>query len=77
MNHATTFINNNLCPYNKFLWGKCKQLHTAKLIDKFWVFNGHIFINDDLNQNNRGTKITHFNELKQNFPGFDFKSKFT
>ena len=76
LDHSKTYLNNNLCPYNKFLWGKCKQLHSAKLIDKFWVYNGHIFINDNPNES-KGTKVNHFNELKQSFPGFDFQTKFT
>jgi len=25
------YINSNLCPYNSFLWGKCKKLHTEQL----------------------------------------------
>jgi len=69
------FINNNLCPYNKFLWGKCKQLHTEKLIDRFWVFNGHLYITDDLDRDQKGLKVLHFNTLKEKFPGFDFDAK--
>ena len=36
------YINNNLCGYNKFLWGKTKYLYQKKSINKFWVFNGVI-----------------------------------
>ncbi|XP_066920133.1 uncharacterized protein [Clytia hemisphaerica] len=70
LDNSKTFINKqSLSLYNKFLWGKCKQLHTAQLIDRFWVFNGHIFINDNPNES-KGTKISHLNELKESFPGF-------
>ena len=62
LNHSKTFINNYLCPCNKFVWGKCKQLHTAQLIDKIWVFNGYITFNPN---ENKGTKVNNLNELKQ------------
>ena len=73
LTHGKIFINNNLCPYNKFLWGKCKHLHTEKIIDRFWVFNGHIYVAD--NENDKGTKIDHFKTLQQIYPGFDFNVK--
>ena len=68
------FINNNLCPYNKFLWGKCKQLHSEKLIDRFWVFNGYLHIANNENDK-KGIKIVHMNTLREIFPGFDFETR--
>ena len=65
------FINNNLCPYNKYLWGKCKRLHEEKLIDRFWIFNGYLYISD--NQDDpKGTRISHINVLKEKYPGYNF-----
>ena len=29
------YINANLCPYNKFIWGKCKKLFSKALINRF------------------------------------------
>ena len=68
------FINNNLCPYNKFLWGKCKELYTESIIDRFWVYNGHLYIADN-QEDKKGTKILHFRMLQKKFPGFEFKSR--
>ena len=67
------YINCNLCPYNKFLWGKCKQLYSSKLIDRFWVYNGSIYFACD--EDSDGMKIQHFKDLQAEFPGFDFTSK--
>ena len=68
------YINCNLCPYNKFLWGKCKKLYNEKLIDRFWVYNGCVYFASDENDN--GTKISHLEDLKKIFPGYDFYTKF-
>lgn len=73
LDHKKVYINNNLCPSNKFLWGKCKRLHDAKLIDRFWIYNGFVYIADDITDA-RGTKISHLNVLKHKYPGFDFDS---
>ena len=67
------YINCNLCPYTKFLWGKYKQLYSSKLIDRFWVYNGSIYFACD--EDSDGKKIQHFNDLQAEFPGFDFTSK--
>ena len=66
------FINNNLCPYNKMLWGKCKRLLDANMISRFWVFNGSIYfaISDD----DSGIKIDHLRKLQSHFPNFDFNA---
>lgn len=71
LDHKKVYINNNLCPYNKFIWGKCKSLYDEELIDRFWIYNGFIYIADDITDI-RGTKITHLDTLKKNYPGFDF-----
>ena len=74
LNQGKVYINNNLCPYNKFLWGKCKQLHTDSIIDRFWVFNGHLFVADN-EHDKKGTKIYHFHTLQKKYPGYDFNAK--
>ena len=68
------FINCNLSPYNSMLWGKCKKLFVNNLINRYWVFNGHLNINygqnDPINK-----KIEHLDDLIDIFPGFDFEIK--
>jgi len=68
------YINNNLCPYNKLLWGKCKKLYNEKKIDRFWIYNGHLYISDD-EEDTQGTKIFHLNDLREKFQGFDFDAR--
>ena len=68
------YVNCNLCPYNKFLWGKCKKLYDERLIARFWVFNGSLYVAVD--ENDHGLKVDHLNTLKLEFPGYDFETKF-
>lgn len=67
------FINSNLCPYFRFLWGKCKKLLDEKLLNRFWIYNGYIFITHELDSEK--IKITHLSDLKREFPGYDFEYK--
>ena len=61
------YINNNLCSYYRFLWGKVKSLYNRKAIDSFWVFNG--IINLRLNGDNGEVfKVTHLDDLIESFP---------
>ena len=71
--HENVFINNNLCPYNKMLWGKCKRLHDSKLISRFWVFNGSLYY--ALHEEDSGTKVDHLRKLQGQFPNFDFNAR--
>ena len=68
----TIYINNNLCPLYKSLWGKSKKLNEF-LIDRFWVYNGMVHI--AINENSKALKIDHLATLKEQFPGYDFESK--
>lgn len=68
------YINSNLCPYNKFIWGKCKKLLKDKIIDRFWVYNGFVYFASD--ENDKGTKVQHLADLQKTFPGYDFSSKY-
>lgn len=68
--HDAVYVNSNLCPYNKYLWGKCKRLHENKLIDRFWVYNG--FIHIAIKENDPGFKVNHFSKLEEEFPQFNF-----
>ena len=63
------FVNNNLCGYNKLLWGKAKAFKNIDLIHKFWCFNGTI--NVQINENDPAIKIKHINDLSECFPEND------
>ena len=60
------YINNNLCNYNKFLWGKAKSLREKNLIHKFWCYNGTI--NVQVNDNDSAIRIKHIDDLVEIFP---------
>ena len=64
--HNNIYINSNLSPYNKFLWGKCKHLYDEGMIDRFWVYNGFLHIAEFDSDN--GVKIGHLNDLQELFP---------
>ena len=64
------YINSNLCPYHRYLWGKCKKLFEGKLIHRFWTFNGSIFI--ALEEGGYSEKIDHLSSLQDIFPDFNF-----
>ena len=64
------YINANLSPYNRFLWGKCKKLYNDNKIDRFWVYNGNIFI--IIEADSEKLKITHLNDLESSFPDYEF-----
>uniref|UniRef100_A0A7M5X4H9 Uncharacterized protein n=1 Tax=Clytia hemisphaerica TaxID=252671 RepID=A0A7M5X4H9_9CNID len=66
------FINCNLAPYSKFLWSTCQKLYEERLIDRFWVYNGTVFISINENNMDVHTKIEHLNTLEKIFPGYDF-----
>ena len=70
--YNNVFINSNLSPYNKFLWGKCKHLHDEGFIDRFWVYNGSLHVAE--NSEDDGLKIGHLNDLEDLFPNLDFSS---
>lgn len=47
------YVNNNLCPYYRMLWGKCKSLYNEQKITSFWAYNGIInIIETEVFQNN-------------------------
>ena len=69
--HGKIFINSNLCPYFKFIWGRCKRIYDQKMINRFWVYNGFIFI--ALEENSPKIKINHLDKLKDIFPDFNFE----
>ena len=64
--HNNVYINSNLSPYNKFIWGKCKHLHDEGFIDRFWVYNGFLHIAE--HDEDKGEKISHLNDLQKLFP---------
>ena len=70
------FFNCNLAPYSRFLWSRCKKIFNESLIDRFWVYNGTVFVSVD-EKDGKGKKIEHMSDLQEMFPGYDFDSKFS
>ena len=67
------YINCNLCPYNRMLWGKCKALYNKEAISRFWVFNGQLNIVVD--DENERIRVCHIDDIKDVF-GQDFPELF-
>ena len=59
------YINCSLSKY-KFLWKKCKSLHSNQFIHVFWFTNGTVQLKAV--ENGRVHVITHFRDLKELFP---------
>ena len=62
------YINNNLCPYNRFIWSKAKELYDKKMLNRFWCFNG--VINIAVNERYAPQRIGHLEDL----PNYQFLS---
>lgn len=60
------YINNNLCSYYRFLWGRVKALYNCEAIDSFWVYNGTV--NLRFNDGIETMKVTHLIDLVKTFP---------
>jgi len=73
LNQHKIYINNNLCNYNRMLWGCAKRLFDKKLICRFWTYNGIITIktSDDKSPD----RISHISDLEHLFPNEDFYTR--
>lgn len=40
-------------------------MHEEKNIDRFWVYNGAVFISSSDSKDDKGTKIDHLNDLER------------
>ena len=67
---ATIFINENLCPKYRSLWGKCRKLKASREIKYVWTKNGTVKIRKD--DSSSVHKIEHEKDLYELFPQFDF-----
>ena len=67
------FINDNLCPYYKGLFGKYRLLHLDGLIHSYWSWKGAIFYN--LTERGKKIKVSHDQDLFNNFQNFDFVNR--
>ena len=43
------------------------------MIDRFWIFNGYLFIAFDDKES--GRKVDHFKTLREMFPNYNFEKK--
>ena len=64
------FLNDNLCPYYRGIYGKCKSLHRNKKSFAFWSLNGIVRIK--IKENSEIKSITHDFDLHKLFPNVKF-----
>lgn len=67
---SSLYINENLCPAYRSLWGKCRKLKKAGTIKYVWTTKGTVRIRRDDNSSQH--KIEHISDLTCLFPDFDF-----
>ena len=65
------FISLSLCPYYRMLWSKSKRLLDLGKINNFYVSSGKIKIR--IQENSKPLSITHVEDFKKYFPGFDLR----
>ena len=66
------FFNDNLCPYYRNLWFKCRKLKQSGLIKYVWSKNGIVRIRRD--EVSPVIRISHLDDISDEFPDFDFNS---
>ena len=64
------YINENLCPYFRKIWTKCRKLKAEGEIKYVWTTNGLVKIRKD--DTSAMYKIEHENDLTELFPNFEF-----
>ena len=62
------YVNESLCLYYRVLWEKCKKIHLQKIFS-FYTSNGSVKIK--INENDKGTTITHTADFEKYFPGIN------
>ena len=67
---SKVFVNDNLRPYYKGIYGKCRSLYNAGKINSFWSWKGEIFIK--LSESSNKIGISHDQDLVERFADFDF-----
>ena len=68
--NSVIYINENLCPYFRQIWGKCRKLKAAGQLKYVWTVNGIVRIKRD--DSSSALKIEHITELFNMFPDFNF-----
>ena len=59
---STVFISNSLCPYYRYLWGKCKDLQQRGIFNQVFCLGAVVTIK--VSENGPIVKIYHQNNLK-------------
>ena len=59
---SKVFISNSLCPYHRYLWGKCKDLQRRGIFNQIFCLGAVVTIN--VRENGPLVKIYHENDLK-------------
>ena len=66
------YVNHSLCGMYRTIWWNCKKLHAAGRIHSFWVSGGIVRIK--LREDSNSIPIVHQEDLRLEFPGFDFNA---
>ena len=66
------FINENLCPYHRGIWNKCKKLRAIQNIHQFYTISGLISVK--LEKTGPSKIITHMADLKELFTDIDIEN---
>ena len=65
------YIQENMCPYYKYLAWKCRRLKEANLIYSSWFYKGSVTFK--VNENDKDLiKVTHEKEIDDMFPDFEY-----
>ena len=57
------YVHQSLCHKYNDVYRKCHELRSVGEIDRFWVYNGFIYMKRTNSQNENPTKILHINDL--------------
>ena len=66
------FINENVCPYYRGIWNKCKKLRPIQKLHQFYTISGLIRVK--LEGTGPSKIITHMVDLRELFPDIDIEN---
>ena len=66
--HQNIYIIENLCPKYQEIFDKCNELKRDHCINRAWTYNGIVHYKTSNQQNSRGKKVFHMDDLDAVFP---------
>ena len=66
--YRNIFIIENLCPKYKEIYEACLELKEKGIISRVWSYNGTVFYKTTNNNNERGKRLFHIDDLNERFP---------